>query len=201
MPVGNQEQKRCRGNLSELVQAVQEQLGAHGEIGGRNPGGDLMSELYTETEEDLLSDGCDAGELSPLSDYGDNDCWWWISRSPCVPSARRIPQYLEDKENIFAQIRRNEKNRQNICENINRLRKEAKRGLTKATKERYAALANNKLILDAESVLNSACTNIKAATEIDGLQETLRDQLLSIQRTYRERHRELARLTPKSKDK
>jgi hypothetical protein len=201
MAVGNQGQTRCRGDLSELVRAV-EQFGVPDEMKCGNSGGDLTPELCVKTEEDLLSDGYDAGELSPLSDYGENDCWWWISRSPCVPSARRIPQYLEDKENICAQIKRSEKNRQNICDNINRLRKEAKRGLTKATKDRYATLANNhKLILDAESVLNSACTNIKAATEIDGLQETLRDQLLSIQKTYRERHRELARLTPKNKDK
>ncbi len=205
MPVGKQEQTRCRGDLSELVRAAamsnEEQFGAQDEIKDEKPVGDLTSELDIKTEENLLSDGCDAGEFSPLSDYGDRDCCWWVSRSPCVPSARRIPCYLEDKENLFAQIKRSEKNRQNICENINRLRKEAKRGLTKATKARYATLANNKLILDAESVLNSACSNIKAATEIDGVQESLRDQLLSIQRTYRERHRELARLTPKNKDK
>ena len=202
--MGSQEQTRCRGDLSQLVRAVmsnEEQFGAQDEMEDENPGRDLTSELFIKTEEKLLSDGCDAGELSPLSDFGDNDCWWWISRSPCVPSARRLPCYLEDKENIFAQIKRSEKNRQNICENINRLRKEAKRGLTKATKDRYATLANHRSTPDAESVLNSACTNIKAATEIDGLQESLRDQLLSIQRTYRERHRELARLTPKNKDK
>jgi hypothetical protein len=204
MAGSNQERTRCRGDLSELVRAAmsnEEQFGTQDEIKDEKPGGDLTSELYVKSEEKLLSDGCDVGDLSPLSDYEDNDCWWWISRSPCVPSARRLPCYLEDKENICAQIKRDEKNRQNICENINRLRKEAKRGLTKATKDRYATLANHRCTPDAESVLNSACTNIKAATEIDGLQESLRDQLLSIQRTYRERHRELARLTPKNKDK
>lgn len=198
---GDQKPMRCRGDLSELLRAVmsnEEQFGLQNESEDENPEGDFHPELYIEPQEGLLSDGCDAEDLSPLSD---NDCWWWISRSPCVPSARRIPQYLEDKENIFAEIKRNEINRQSICDNINRLRKEAKRGLTKATKERYATLANHKPLPDAESVLNSACTNIKAATEIDGLQEALRDQLLSIQRTYRERNRELARLTPKSKDK
>ena len=197
---GNQEQIRCRGDLNELVRVVEEHFGRQDEIVDEKPGDDLSPALQGEAEEDVLSDGPDAGTLSPLSEYDDNDCWWWISRSPCVPSARPKPHYLEDKENIFAQTQRIE-SRQNICENINRLRKEAKRGLTKAKKDRYAALVNHRPIQDAESVLNSACTIIKAATEIDGLQEALRDQLLSIQKTYRERHRELARLTPKNKDK
>lgn len=195
---------RCRRDLSVLVRAVmssEEQFPIENGIEDENPEDDFTPELYVKTEEELLSDGCEAAELSPLSDYADNDCWWWVSRSPSVPSARRLPQYLEDKENIFAQIKRSEKNRQNICENINRLRKEAKRGLTQARKDRYATIMNHKLIQDAESVLNSACTSIKAATEIDGLQESLRDQLLSIQKTYRERHRELAKLTPRNKDK
>lgn len=212
---GNNEGKmRYRGDLDELVRVV---LGheerfedAQDDPIDEDRGGGLQidedqgvgstEDLSVQTKEDLLSDGFEGGELSPLTECED-DFWWWITRSPCVPSARKIPHYLEDKENIFAQIKRRELNRKIICENINRIRREAKRGRQK-TKERYAQLTNQKLTFDdVESVLNTACTNIKASTEIDGLQETLRDQLLSIQKTYRERHRELARLTPKNKDK
>lgn len=165
--------------------------------------GSIVAELDTRKEdafvepkdsEDEMSEEC-GSELSFFSER--EDCTKGLGsfmRPPCVPSSRRLPRYLEDKENVYAENKRSEKHRRDICENINRLRKEAKKGLTKATKDRYATLVNHKLIFDAESVLNLACLSIKAATEIDEMQADLRDQLLTIHKTFREKKKEADRL-------
>ena len=152
------------------------------------------SVVEAKDSEDERSEEC-GSELSFFSER--EDCTKGLTsfmRSPCITSSRRLPRYLEDKENLYAENKRSEKHRRDICENINRLRKEAKKGLTKATKARYATLVNHKLIYDAESVLNLACSSIKAATEIDEIQADLRDQLLTIHKTFREKKKEADRL-------
>lgn len=198
--------ERTLGDLSELFRAAmgnQQLLPNRGELTVGEMNLNIQESLaeIKESGDEIVSDEY-ASDLSSCSELDDHDDGFsWLVRSPCVPSSRRLPRYLEDKENLFAENRRSEKHRQHICDNINRLRKEAKRGLTKATKERYASLANNKLTLDAETVLNTACSNIKAATEIGDSQVNLRDRLVTIQKTYREKSKELVRLAHKHRDR
>lgn len=104
---------------------------------------------------------------------------------------------LENKENstIFS-LRpfRSEAERKQIRENIDRLRSMAKR---RSSKDRFMVFSRRRDLRSPTTILNSVTSAISDVAGVESVEKEMRMKLAELQKKYREKVRELARLQPK----
>ena len=133
------------------------------------------------------------GSDSELEDDFNTKCELRRIASSFVP----LKTDLENKENstIFS-LRpfRSEAERKQIRENIDRLRSMAKR---RNSKDRFMVFSRRKDLRSPTTILNSVTSAISDVAGVESVEKEMRMKLAELQKKYREKARELARLQPK----
>ena len=133
------------------------------------------------------------GSDSELEDDFNTKCELRRIASSFVP----LKTDLENKENstIFS-LRpfRSEAERKQIRENIDRLRSMAKR---RNSKDRFMVFSRRKDLRSPTTILNSVTSAISDVAGVESVEKEMRMKLAELQKKYREKVRELARLQPK----
>lgn len=136
-------------------------------------------------------DGLDSD--SELEDDFNTKCELRRIASSFVP----LKTDLENKENstIFS-LRpfRSEAERKQIRENIDRLRSMAKR---RNSKDRFMVFSRRRDLRSPTTILNSVTSAISDVAGVESVEKEMRMKLAELQKKYREKVRELARLQPK----
>ena len=107
---------------------------------------------------------------------------------------------LENKENnkIFSlRPLKSEAERKQIRDNIDRLRSMAKR---RNSKDRFMVFSRRKDLRSPATILNSVTSAISELAGVESVEKEMRMKLAELQKKYREKARELARLQPKCRD-
>lgn len=137
------------------------------------------------------------GQLNSDSEFEDDDFNTKCELRRIASSFVPLQTDIENKENstIFS-LRpfRSEAERKKIRENIDRLRSMAKR---RDSKERIMVFSRRRDLRSPTTILNSVTSAISDVAGVESVEKEMRMKLAELQKKYREKVRELARLQPK----
>lgn len=154
---------------------------------------DNRGNFQVMSSHEKLSPPDQLGSDSELEDDFNTKCELRRIASSFVP----LKTDLENKENstIFS-LRpfRSEAERKQIRENIDRLRSMAKR---RNSKDRFMVFSRRKDLRSPTTILNSVTSAISDVAGVESVEKEMRMKLAELQKKYREKVRELARLQPK----
>ena len=208
---GNLESHLPRRELSQRVQSYGEMMNLFVRSENERAEQGLHAQVQFGSRESMESQGDSRGNhqtfisrenLSPPeqnesdSDYGDDfntKCELRRIASSFVP----LKPDLENKENstIFS-LRpfKSEAERKQIRDNIDRLRSMAKR---RNSKDRFKVFSRQRDLRSPTTILNDVTSAVGDLAGVETVEKEMRMKLAELQKRYREKVRELARLQPK----
>ncbi|XP_048575850.1 uncharacterized protein LOC5520150 isoform X2 [Nematostella vectensis] len=209
------ERKRS-GSLSPLLVAEVEKLHQDDELEvvrvGSGEGGTYSDQLHDHSQGmELLMSLAGERHPGPLESPSNRSEIFWTEDSGAEedleirtinssfrPLVREFD--LHDKENSLKHSLdsvKSEEERKRIRENIDRLRKIAKR---RTREERFMFFTRSKELRSPTSIVSNVTASINEMLEMNVLEKDIRMRLADLQKKYREKNRELARLQPRNKD-
>lgn len=154
---------------------------------------DNRGNFQAMTPYEKLSPSDQIGSDSELEDDFNTKCEIRRISSSFVP-LKTDPENKENSTIFSLRPFRSEAERKQIRENIDRLRSMAKR---RNSKDRFMVFSRRKDLRSPTTILNSVTSAISDVAGVESVEKEMRMKLAELQKKYREKVRELARLQPK----